>query len=421
MATNLIPGQKVNGYIIRRHLNKGAFANSYEADHPRHDRVFFKQYKSPSVRKSWYKGFIAYQDEIRRRVLASSASGFVYGMIEFFEAEVGQRCYYQTFEFLDGGMDLKKWLGSSEASRRDDATWNKRVLFSRILVASLANLHAAGVVHCDLKPDNIYLVSAPGSTLGFRPKVIDVDFSVLVDRTAPWHGEQGYIGTPGYQSPEHLAAGKKPLPASDVFTTALIVYELLGRGNPYADAVGDEDKYRTVVTRHSAARLEPLGVWDKGDFAPVAEILRACLDPKPESRPTMAELENMLKSSHKSATETPTPVPPKPSPSSAHVLLLTAGDRKPIRATLELKLGNRTVRTLSEDAKYFSNEQCVFTPAPDRSGWTVAPCHSAKNNTLLNGAVLTKPANLKAGDVIAVGNPTKGTAYLPLTISFSTE
>src|SRR4029450_12438554 len=106
-------------------------------------------------------------------------------------------------------------------------TWTK------VLLAGVAALHEARVVHCDLKPANAYLIADPTIGAGYQLKLIDMDFSVLADQRAPWHGHQGYVGSDNYRSPEPLTKGAVPGLASDVFTCGLILYELLAGVHPY--------------------------------------------------------------------------------------------------------------------------------------------------------------------------------------------
>jgi len=54
MARNLKPGDNVNGYTIIEQLNVGGMAVSYSAKTGSGDKVFLKQYKSPSVTLDWY-------------------------------------------------------------------------------------------------------------------------------------------------------------------------------------------------------------------------------------------------------------------------------------------------------------------------------------------------------------------------------
>ena len=112
-------------------------------------------------------------------------------------------------------------------------------------MAGIAALHESKIVHADLKPANAYLIKDPTIGSGYQLKLIDMDFSLLADRRAPWHGFQGYVGTDNYRSPEHLTRGAVPGLASDVFTCGLILYELLAGEHPY----WSEDQARVRAAR----------------------------------------------------------------------------------------------------------------------------------------------------------------------------
>jgi serine/threonine protein kinase len=104
------------------------------------------------------------------------------------------------------------------------------------MLAGINAIHRAGVIHTDLKPENFYLLPDPAMAVKYKLRVIDMDFSLLEGKQAPWHGHEGYVGTPGYLSPEHLA-GKVPVKASDVFTLGLILGQVLGGGHPAAPSL----------------------------------------------------------------------------------------------------------------------------------------------------------------------------------------
>ena len=74
-------------------------------------------------------------------------------------------------------------------------------------MAGIAALHESKIVHADLKPANALLIKDPSLSAGYELKLIDMDFSLLADRKAPWHGYQSYIGTDNYRSPEHITRG----------------------------------------------------------------------------------------------------------------------------------------------------------------------------------------------------------------------
>src|SRR5690349_18917500 len=78
MPKNIKPGDKVNGYTITALLNKGAMATAYAATSSSGQKVFFKQYKSPTVTVPWYKGYVKYQAELKRRLETTRAKEYCY-------------------------------------------------------------------------------------------------------------------------------------------------------------------------------------------------------------------------------------------------------------------------------------------------------------------------------------------------------
>ena len=220
-------GQKVGQYVIEEQIHSGGMALSYKAHLPGGQHVFLKQYIDPSVLVPWYRAYLKYQDTIKARVEASPFRSFTCRFIEFFEFD---HCYYQAIEFIDASQSLEKRL---ERAATIPLTWMQRLTMAKVIVGAVKLLHELKIIHADLKPANVILTDSK-ARMGYQLKLIDLDFSILADVKAPWHGDYGYFGTPGYFSPEHMR-GQTPVAASDVFTCGLILYELLAaRGNPIA-------------------------------------------------------------------------------------------------------------------------------------------------------------------------------------------
>ena len=258
MAKKLKVGDRIRQYRVTKVFGPGMMAISYGAEAPTGEKVFLKQYKSPAPTVVWYKAFVAYQNELGARVRNGRAAQFAVRQVDAFEEVWGGPCYFQAFEFVENGADLQQMLDeerelhrrTKSPATRDPAVWARHVTWAKVFMTGIAALHESKIVHADLKPANAYLIQDPTISSGYQLKLIDMDFSLLADRRAPWHGHQGYVGTDNYRSPEHMARGSVPGLASDVFTCGLMLYELLAGYHPYW--TDDQAEYAKLVQSHAA-------------------------------------------------------------------------------------------------------------------------------------------------------------------------
>lgn len=427
MAKKLKVGDTLHGYQITQVFGPGMMAISYAARSRTGQKVFFKQYKSPAPTVVWYEAFVAYQKELSARVRNGTAGHFAVCQIDAFEAAWGGRCYFQTYEFVEHGADLQQMLDAERerhqrtksAPARDPALWAHHVTWAKVLVAAVAALHEARVVHADLKPANAYLIADPTISSGAQLKLIDMDFSLLADRRPPWHGHQGYVGSDNYRSPEHLARGAVPGLASDVFTCGLMLYELLAGEHPYWR--DDQADYARLVQAHAARPPALLGTMPAPAFnAEVSAALHRCLSPDPSARPTAAELRDLL-TGRGAKVEPPRPKPQAPAatrpPGQAIVserLELVANDGRLVQIGVRTELGKALLRQFGPDSGFWDARQCVLERNGGRQ-WVLSPVAGTTNETLLNGEAITAPRVLCQGDRIAVGRQHKGVSKMPLT------
>src|SRR5437773_208968 len=241
------PKERIQGYTIEEYITTGNNSVSYAARATTGEKVFFKLYQSPSVRVPWYKPFVQHQRELKERIEKGPCRQFCYRFLGGFEHE---RKYHQVFEFLDKSHSLAQILDRIKAGPSAVA-WEQRELMAMVLVAGINQLHAVRIVQSDLEPDNDMLIAKRTLAMKYRLKIIYMDISFFTDKKAPWDGHEGYAGTPGYMSPEHVT-NKVPQPASDVFTLGMMLYQLLAQGHPYV--FDDVTKYPPAYKAYSAAR-----------------------------------------------------------------------------------------------------------------------------------------------------------------------
>lgn len=135
---------------------------------------------------------------------------------------------YLVLEFLQGESLASRLRHPMEVA---DV---QRIL--RQVGSALQAAHAHGVIHRDLKPDNIFVVAEP---MGEVVKVLDFGISKVVDSTTLQTQEAVLVGTPAYMSPEQALGNNKDVgPQSDVFALGAIAYEMLTGSQPFvADSV----------------------------------------------------------------------------------------------------------------------------------------------------------------------------------------
>ena len=433
MAKKLKVGDTIHGYRISKVFGPGMMAISYAAQTRAGAKVFLKQYKSPAPTVVWYAPYVAYQKELSTRVSGGRAAHFAVRQLDAFEEVWGGPCYFQAYEFVEFGGDLQQMLDAERerhrltksAPTREPAAWARHVTWAKVLTAAVAALHEVRVVHADLKPANAYLVEDSSIGSGHQLKLIDMDFSLLADKRAPWHGFQGYVGSDNYRSPEHLTRGAVPSTASDVFTCGLILYELLAGEHPYWK--DDQAEYAALVRGYAAKPPALLGSLPPPALnAEVSAALYRCLSPDPAARPAASALRDLL--SGRDATADPkkpahirgaapiaAPVRGIGQPLLSDGIELVGAAGHALQIGVRTELGKAIVRQFGADGEFWDVRQCLLERGPSRQ-WFVSPLPGTANDTLVNGKAVTTPRALRSGDVIAVGRQEKGLVKLPLTV-----
>ena len=147
--------------------------------------------------------------------------------------------------------------------------------------AALAHAHRHGVVHRDVKPENILVPEAGGA-----PKLVDFGIA-RVSGEATLTASGAVLGTLAYMAPEQ-ADGLRPGPAADVYSLAITLYECWSGEHPVASGGP------AATARAIGEPIAPLAAL-RPDLPPaLCELIDRCLDPDPEERPLASELEAAL-------------------------------------------------------------------------------------------------------------------------------
>ncbi len=200
----------IGRYALKRALGKGGFGAVHEAWDPLLSRMV--------AVKTLHVG----ADDATRAALdpllldeARAAAGLSHPhIVTVFDAGMSAQGVYIAMERLRG-RDLRQALHDGWRPSPAEAA-----LLVRRVADALAYAHARGVVHCDIKPANIFLVRHD------RPKVLDFGIArVTHRRTAPAF-DQLVAGSPHHLAPEQLAGGEIDA-RTDLYALGTVLYELL--------------------------------------------------------------------------------------------------------------------------------------------------------------------------------------------------
>ncbi|MFL6074581.1 MAG: protein kinase domain-containing protein [Mycobacteriales bacterium] len=176
-----------------------------------------------------------------------------------------------VMEYVDGG-DLRGML-----RRRKQIPLAEAVDLAEQVLDGLACVHGKGVVHRDVKPENVLLGR---SRNGIHALVGDFGVARVAGPSSTLNGmTNSIVGTPVYLSPE-VASGQPPSPASDLYAVGVLLYEMISGGPPFLS-----DNPLVLMRMHAeqtASRPEgcPGQLW---------KAITMLLEKDPKNRPTSAQ------------------------------------------------------------------------------------------------------------------------------------
>jgi eukaryotic-like serine/threonine-protein kinase len=186
-------------------------------------------------------------------------------VIRIFDLGQAQGIKFITMEYVEG-RDLRGLIHDKERLPTEEA-----VPIVLQVAAALDAAHTAGVVHRDLKPQNV-MVDKDG-------RVYVMDFGIARSLETPGMTQTGALmGTPEYMSPEQ-AKGEKVDARSDLFALGIIFYEMLTGISPFK-----ADTAMAMMFKRTQERATPLTQMNVGVPPVISDIVSKCLEIKPAER-----------------------------------------------------------------------------------------------------------------------------------------
>ncbi len=151
-------------------------------------------------------------------------------VIRIFAADDYEGKPYMVMEFLEG-HDLKDYLKRTGPLKWGDA---RRILLG--VCDGIEAAHAKGIMHRDLKPQNIFISNDGGA------KVLDLGLAKFMDREDGPHTVTGmFAGTPEYAAPEQMTDRKNMDHRVDIYALGIIMYNILTGGVPFSSDKADQE------------------------------------------------------------------------------------------------------------------------------------------------------------------------------------
>jgi serine/threonine protein kinase len=248
----------LKGYELKDQIGTGGFGAVYRAYQPAVARevaikiILPKHANQPDFIRRF---------EVEAQLIARLESPHIVPLYDFWRDPEGA---YLVMGWLRGSLaaSLKNGPWSAEATAR---------LLDQVALA-LTVAHRAGVIHRDLKPDNILLDEDDNAYLA--------DFGIAKDLNLATLSQEGLaIGSPAYMSPEQIK-GETVSPQTDQYSLALVVYEMLVNQKPFG-AGGTMDE---LISQQLYTPLRPVHEQRTGLPAALSEVLATATAKKPEDR-----------------------------------------------------------------------------------------------------------------------------------------
>jgi serine/threonine-protein kinase len=259
-------GHVLGNYRLTKKLGEGGVGTVYEGEHVRLGRKMALKVLHPETASA--EVIARFYNEAR--AVNQIRHPNIVDVEDFVTAETGE--HYLIMELLEG-EDLRTIVTRSGVlSPAVVSTIGEQV------ASALAAIHSVGIVHRDIKPDNIYLVrKSDGSQIA---KLIDFGIAKFLTAQEGMTREGMTLGTPEYMAPEQILSNGKPGPGADIYSLGMLMYECVA-GAPAFTATTTA----AILRGHIREPVVPPSHRRGEAIPPVLEAaILKCLEKEPKAR-----------------------------------------------------------------------------------------------------------------------------------------
>ena len=227
-------GKRLDGrYEVQEIIGVGGMSVVYKAYDNVDDRIVaIKILKDEFLNNEEFKR--RFKNESKAIALLSQEN-----IVRVYDVNFGEKLQYIVMEYIDG-ITLKEYI-----NKQNSITWNDAVYFMTQILRAVQHAHDKGIVHRDIKPQNIILL--PNGTL----KVTDFGIARFSRSETKTLTEQA-IGSVHYIAPEQ-AKGEQTDERADIYSMGVVLYEMLAGKVPF-----DSENAVSVALMQVQANAEKL-------------------------------------------------------------------------------------------------------------------------------------------------------------------
>jgi serine/threonine protein kinase len=257
---------RLGNYRVLRLLGQGGMGIVFEAE----DIAL----RRPVALKVMKPELIAHPDSCKRflREAQTMAAGKHDHLVTIYQVGQENNATYLAMELLDGET-LDAWI-----SREGPAPLGEILRLGREMAGGLAAIHAKGLIHRDIKPDNIWL-EAPAR----RVKILDFGLARIADQNTRLTETGSVVGTPDFMSPEQARCDEIDA-RSDLFSLGGVLYRLCTGRNPF-----QAGNLMGVLTALAVAEPRPIEKLNPALPRDLIDLVMQLLAKEPADRPASAE------------------------------------------------------------------------------------------------------------------------------------
>jgi serine/threonine-protein kinase len=278
------PPKPGNRYRIEALLGQGGMGAVYRA----HDRKLDRLVALKIIRPDAMTPAMRARFEAEARAVAQLDHPLIVKIFDIGEIpdpNGGEVVPYLALEYVPGGS-----LGNRLIGALPPALGARLVA---LLAGAIQHAHVRGIVHRDLKPDNVLLadggdVPALNTPLGC-PRITDFGLAIRMESEPGPTTGMTMLGTPAYLAPEQAQGWPEVGAPADVYALGVILYRLLTGTRPF-----DADSLAELLDKIRTSSPVPVRKVRPGIPHELERICLACLDKRPENRPSAAELAEQL-------------------------------------------------------------------------------------------------------------------------------